>query len=426
MHCVFFFLNDRYTSFMFPERCSGSSTAAQYDSRGRRCSCQNGVLVRCSRVRKEWHSLTPDERKRYINTVVTASRTYRICFSYLINLHHLLFTGYEIHGGPNTFFLPWHRWYILQVENLLRQISPGITIPYWDWSLEANTWTQSEVWDPTNGFGGNGIPVTTGPFKAGGSYIPPDPNKPIGRRFNGRPRNCAYIALIVQINDASQYSAWHRGIEVDLHDDMHCNIGATMCTSRSADDPIFFLHHGFIDKLWADWQNKGPQYMNLAVWAQNNKVMPGGSTPRQVYNLLQQPQCVSVSIQQPDRPCQTASPAMQLRASGESSSYIQTCSQSMMSKDYSPLKLAGFISRPIPEPSEEAFKLFHTSPEDQAIAKAKVKLLNNYDRLLEVLSENGYSTNTPLVDQVRGSLDLTSVIYRTLYLQSRNNTKCEL
>ena len=150
--------------------------------------------------------------------------------------------------------------------------------------------------------------MTTGPFKAGGSYIPPDPNKPVGRRFNGRPHNCAYIAL-VQRSDASQYSAWHKSIENDLHDTMQCNIGATMCTSRSADDPIFFLHHGFIDKLWADWQNKGPQYMNLAVWAQNNKVMPGGSTPRQVYNLLDQPQCVSVSIQQPDRPCQTASPA---------------------------------------------------------------------------------------------------------------------
>ena len=132
-----------YDRFTFSERCSGSSTAAQYDSRGRRCSCQNGVLVRCSRVRKEWHSLTPDERKRYTNTFVTASRTYQTCFSYLVSLHYLLFTGY---GGPNTFFLPWHRWYILQVENLLRQISPGITIPYWDWSLEANTWTQSEVY----------------------------------------------------------------------------------------------------------------------------------------------------------------------------------------------------------------------------------------------------------------------------------------
>lgn len=32
-------------------------------------------------------------------------------------------------------FLAWHRWYLLQIENILRKVDPIVTVPYWDWSL---------------------------------------------------------------------------------------------------------------------------------------------------------------------------------------------------------------------------------------------------------------------------------------------------
>ena len=32
----------------------------------------------------------------------------------------------------------------------------------------------------------------------------------------------------------------------------------TMGTSTSPKDPLFWLHHGFIDKLFADWQSAHP------------------------------------------------------------------------------------------------------------------------------------------------------------------------
>lgn len=35
-------------------------------------------------------------------------------------------------------FLPWHRWYILEMENLLKEVDCWVTIPYWDWSLVSN------------------------------------------------------------------------------------------------------------------------------------------------------------------------------------------------------------------------------------------------------------------------------------------------
>jgi hypothetical protein len=35
---------------------------------------------------------------------------------------------------------------------------------------------------------------------------------------------------------------------------VHNAVGGTMGTSTSPADPLFWLHHGFIDKLWADWE----------------------------------------------------------------------------------------------------------------------------------------------------------------------------
>ena len=33
-----------------------------------------------------------------------------------------------------------------------------------------------------------------------------------------------------------------------------------MCSGKSAEAPEFFFHHGFIDKIWSDFQKKGPSH----------------------------------------------------------------------------------------------------------------------------------------------------------------------
>lgn len=56
-----------------------------------------------------------------------------------------------------TYFLPWHRWMILQYENLLRQVDCKITVPYWDWSLVSARPFNNDFWENSMyGFGGNG------------------------------------------------------------------------------------------------------------------------------------------------------------------------------------------------------------------------------------------------------------------------------
>jgi Common central domain of tyrosinase len=35
---------------------------------------------------------------------------------------------------------------------------------------------------------------------------------------------------------------------------VHNAVGGTMATAASPADPLFWLHHAFVDRLWARWQ----------------------------------------------------------------------------------------------------------------------------------------------------------------------------
>jgi len=102
--------------------------------------------------------MTQAERCRYVHVVNVAStqQPWKSCYDQLIQIHRVQFNS-GIHQQPA--FLPWHRWFILALENLLRQVDCHITVPYWDWSLEPQTWQNSMVWAVQCGAGeGNGDP----------------------------------------------------------------------------------------------------------------------------------------------------------------------------------------------------------------------------------------------------------------------------
>ena len=345
--------------------------------------------------------MTQAERCLYINTLVTVSTRgpWKDCYDQLIGLHAEYF-DLGIHGGPSSFFFPWHRWYILSLENLLRQIDCKVTVPYWDWSLESQIWTNSIVWNSQCGIGGNGRPVRNGPFRPS-VWTAPN-GRPLTRNFNGVLPDCASVAL-AQRMDVPQFPIWHNFIEVNLHNAFHCHVGGTMCLAEAANDPVFFLHHGFLDKLWADWQNSGTAFKNLEVYSQNTNDIPAapGTTPEMMYDLLNQPGCVQVCIQQSDRPCCT------------NTTYTPICYRDMRSRDYSPIKLARLINRPFPKVSEAALNLFHTSYENRVIAKRFADLMSTHSKLTQVLDSCGYNTKVSAVKRASsGYLDFSRYLYR--------------
>lgn len=49
-----------------------------------------------------------------------------------------------------------------------------------------------------------------------------------------------------------------RSGDVDVHNRVHVWVGGSMLPGTSPDDPVFFMHHCNIDRLWAQWQALHP------------------------------------------------------------------------------------------------------------------------------------------------------------------------
>ena len=354
--------------------------------------------------------MTQAERCRYVTVLYMASTTqpWKSCYDEFIRIHRDQFsTG--IHN--QLFFLPWHRWYILALENLLRDIECNITVPYWDWSLESQTWQNSIVWAAQCGLGGNGDPsnnnhVNSGEFRQGNWQLTPSANGNTGgflrRGFNGVLPDCASVATTQRMGLA-EFDTWHTFVSSNLHDAVHCNIGSTMCSGDAANAPEFFLHHGFIDKIWADWQNKGPEYKNLAYYAQNTAAMQGsfGYSPRNLYDLNNQPGCVRVCIEPSARPCRL------------NTTYTPVCPREMNCYEYSPLKLAYLIPRPYPYVSQASYDLFKTPYEIRQASDRFSTLYSDYDELYKVLQSNGYDSGSSQIYRCPlGELQFDRYIYQ--------------
>ena len=354
--------------------------------------------------------MTQAERCRYVDVIFKASTLppWKNCYDELIRIHRVQFNN-GIH--QQSFFLPWHRWYILALENLLRKIDCNVTVPYWDWSLEPQTWQNSIVWAVQCGLGGNGDPannyyVNTGLFRQSNWQLTPSAaDTDLRRRFNGVLPDCASVAMVQRLGIA-EFNTWHTFVSSNLHDAVHCNIGGTMCSQDSANAPEFFLHHGFIDKIWADWQNKGPNFKNLPYYPQNTDPMPAAfdHSPSNVYDLNSQPGCVRVCIEPSARPCRL------------NTTYTPVCPQQMGCYEYSPVKLAALIPRPYPSVPPAAYKLFRTSYEIRRSSGRFSRLFNDRDEIYRVLQNNGYEAGVPLSHvPSRGELQFDRYIYQPIY-----------
>jgi tyrosinase len=186
------------------------------------------------RVRKNQASLTKTEWLRF-KGAINALRISGIeppTYQEYVDIHVQAMTTpaghmWGAHGGSN--FLPWHREYLTRFENRLRLFNPLVTVPYWDW---ANDSLPAELADPQD-LANWGITR----------------NSPIGP-----------MPSQIQVNNTMAETTWN-GFRTSLegiHNSVHVSVGGQMGTASSPSDPIFWLHHGFIDKIWADWQKLNP------------------------------------------------------------------------------------------------------------------------------------------------------------------------
>ena len=350
--------------------------------------------------------MTQVERCHYVHVIhlVSTRNPWKRCYNALINIHKDRF-GSGIH--EQEFFLPFHRWYILALENLLRQVDCNITVPYWDWSLEPQSWQNSTFWAAECGFGGDGdhsnnYHVENGVFSQSNNWrLASSADGSLQRHFNGNVPDCATVALI-QRTGIAEFNTWHNFVSSNLHDSVHCIIGGTMCTSSAAGAPEFFLTQGFIDQIWASWQSKGYAFKNLPFFSKNDNAMPSafGYSPADVYDLDNQPGCVKICIEASSRPCRI------------NTTYTPMCPLNMMQNYYSPIKLANAIPKPYPYVSEASYLLFATPFEMQRSANRFSTILNNPNELQSVLQNSGYDTGDNHHRPARGEIQFDRYIYQ--------------
>lgn len=201
------------------------------------------------------------------------------------------------HRGP--VFCPWHRFMLRQLELNLQRVLNDDTfgLPYWDWAADgqktAAQQKKSAIW-AANALGGSGNPVKTGPFK----FNATDPNsfrvrieadvngqlvqrdhglrRTLGRQISTLPtKGDTSSALTLTPYDASPWDTsssgfrnrvegWAGPTTPALHNRVHVWVGGDMLPSSSPNDPVFYLNHCNVDRIWEAWlTQQGRKYLPL-------------------------------------------------------------------------------------------------------------------------------------------------------------------
>ncbi len=188
-------------------------------------------------VRKSAGALSPAEQQRYQTTVTQLIESG--AYGELVRIHGDM--SHDQHGsmGPTGAqrFLPWHRDFLLQLERQMQALDAAAFVPYWDWTVE------------------RGLPPWMANFRP--SVIVPGRRNPIQVRrslgHHGRLPSATEVDALVQHSGLS-YTQFTTLLE-GFHNDIHNWVGGTMGNIGVAPaDPIFWMHHAQVDRVWSLWQ----------------------------------------------------------------------------------------------------------------------------------------------------------------------------
>ncbi|KAK0750544.1 hypothetical protein B0T18DRAFT_488156 [Schizothecium vesticola] len=221
--------------------------------------------------RREWRTIPRPEQKAYQNAVrcvmTKPAKLQKLKglgaktrWDELVMMHQVL--ALQIHSTGS--FLPFHRYFMHVQEFLLGECGYKGGLPYWNEALDAGNFIASPLLHPVTGFGGDG----TGPGNcAGGPWA--GLTVSVGPGFTNQPRCvnrkindvfspfCGQSFVDDALNHPTYESAW---LAIYMGPHLFGHIALAMMDGNSITspgDPLFFMHHGFVDKMWWDWQAQG-------------------------------------------------------------------------------------------------------------------------------------------------------------------------
>jgi tyrosinase len=193
-------------------------------------------------VRKNEARLSAGDWRAFIDAIDAVRRPGAVAPRYddFVQVHVDAFSHENHDWGVHTMgtmvgrnFLAWHRQYLLRFERRLQQENPDVFVPYWDWLTNPR------------------IP----PALSGRDLL---------RRWRvtrNRRLDRDWMPGRDDVGAAtrrSRFGPFQRRLE-SAHGDVHVAVGGEMATERSPADPIFWLHHANVDRIWARWQERHPR-----------------------------------------------------------------------------------------------------------------------------------------------------------------------
>jgi tyrosinase len=159
------------------------------------------------------------------------------------------------HGTP--MFLIWHRPYVLLLEQSLQSRVPGLGLPYWDWtSARAQAEGVPKIFADASYKDASGLDVPNPLFRQPVTFQNNDSISETTRTPGALTRLATFAREVRTANRKKDYLTFCPAIE-SPHNGIHGWVGGTMGDiSYAAFDPIFWVHHNFIEKLFCDWQDR--------------------------------------------------------------------------------------------------------------------------------------------------------------------------
>ncbi|KAH7128807.1 hypothetical protein B0J11DRAFT_280131 [Dendryphion nanum] len=222
------------------------------------------------RVRVEWDSLSNNDRQAFVNGLkCLLGRSPSGQFSQsrnryedLVALHQTLTPN--VHESAK--FLVWHRYFLWTFEDILRsECGFNAPLPWFDETRYAGRFRDSSLFSDQwfGGIAASGNCITNGQFANLALNVGPSQNNErhcLAR--DDRPDwtiNCNQD-YVDYCNSMGDFASMAGCAESGPHAWGHNGIGSVMLDVwASPGDPIFWLHHGFVDRNWRIWQNQNSE-----------------------------------------------------------------------------------------------------------------------------------------------------------------------
>lgn len=180
------------------------------------------------------------------------------------------------HG--NSFFLPWHRAYLDFFEKICMQVlGKPFALPYWNWS--ENSAVHPSFLNPESPLfhARRDIANPQDSMQSRFRAFEPNAEDPWTQdalekiqtssnfvNYVGRVKTLPNVRTNDQLKAQRQAGfgtvegALGGGLESGAHNLTHVYVGGDMEDMMSPLDPLFWVHHANIDRLWAQWCRKNP------------------------------------------------------------------------------------------------------------------------------------------------------------------------